>query len=140
MTTWRPRRSRAIAYTMASIIMVMMVVLAIVVPPPFGVIDKVGLILFGGLVAGILCLIGRCRLTADARGLTVVNVVRTHRYEWAEIVRINLQPGDPWPTLDLANGESIGAMGIQGSEGERAKVAVREVRELLVQYGEAREP
>jgi hypothetical protein len=125
---------------MASIIMAMMVLLVIVIPPPFGLIDKVGLMLFGGVVAGILCLIGRCRLTADEHGLTVVNVVRTHRYEWAEVLRVNLQPGDPWPTLDLASGESVGAMGIQGSEGERARVAVRELRALLAERGEAHEP
>ena len=120
--------------------MALMVLLAIIIPPPFGPIDKVGFLLFGGVVAGILCLIGRCRITADEHGLTVVNVVHTHRYEWAEVLQVNLQPGDPWPTLDLASGESVGAMGIQGSEGEQARIAVRELRALLAEHGEAREP
>lgn len=117
--------------------MVVMVTLAIVMPPPFGVADRIGLVIFGGIVAGLLHLVGRPRVVAATTGLTVINSLRTHRYEWAEVVRVNMNAGEPWPTLDLADGSSVGAMGIQGAERERSAKAVAELRTLLKQYGEA---
>ncbi|MCW2898153.1 MAG: hypothetical protein JWO67_418 [Streptosporangiaceae bacterium] len=138
--TWRPRRSRVIAYALAGTIMLVMIVLAIVVPPPFGLADRIGLVVFGILVVGLLHVIARSRVVADERGLTVVNPLRTHRYDWAEVLRANMAEGDPWPTLDLADGTSVGAMGIQGSEGQRARKAITELQALLHERGEAPEP
>jgi hypothetical protein len=129
-----------VAYTLAGTIVVGMVVLAIVVAPPFGIIDRIGLVLFGLALAGLLHILARSRVVADERGLTVVNPVRTHRYDWAEVLRINMAEGDPWPTLDLADGTSVSAMGIQGSEGRRARKAVAELQDLLHERGEAAEP
>lgn len=134
---WRPRRGRIVAYTMASVALATMVTLAIVIAPPFRLADRIGLVLFGALVAAVLHLIGRVRVIADDRGLTVVNVLRTHRYEWAEVVGVNMGIGEPWPTLDLADGSSVGAMGIQGAERDRAAKAIGELRALLQRYGEA---
>jgi hypothetical protein len=129
-----------VAYTLAGTIMLGMIVLAIVVAPPFGLVDRIGLVIFGLLVSGILHVLARSRLVADERGLTVVNPLRTHRYDWAEVLRANMAEGDPWPTLDLADGTSVGAMGIQGSEGERARRAIAELQALLHERGEAAEP
>jgi len=46
-------------------------------------------------------------------------------------VAIHLPPGAPWAVLDLADGTTCPVMAIQGSDGGRAKAAVREVRALL---------
>lgn len=35
------------------------------------------------------------------------------RLEWAQILRVNLRPGDPWVFLDLSDGTSLPALGIQ---------------------------
>lgn len=129
-----------VAYTLAGMIVLGMIVLAIVVAPPFGLVDRIGLVIFGLLVAGLLHVLARSRVVADERGLTVVNPLRTHRYDWAEVLRANMAEGDPWPTLDLADGTSVGAMGIQGSEGERARRAIAELQALLHERGEAAEP
>lgn len=117
--------------------MVVMVTLAVVMPAPFAPADRIGLVAFGGLVAGLLHLVGRPRVVATRQGLTVINSLRTHQYEWAEVVRVNMSVGEPWPTLDLADGSSVGAMGIQGAERDRAAKALGELRALLKQYGEA---
>ena len=77
----------------------------------------------------------RSRVEARAEHLVVVNGYRRHEYEWAEIVRVSLNPGAPWVTLDLADGTAASAMGIQGSDGARAKQAVRQLR-----AGELRQP
>ena len=47
------------------------------------------------------------------------------------MVAIYLPPGAPWATLDLADGTTCPVMGIQGSDGDRARAAVRQVRALL---------
>jgi Bacterial PH domain len=73
----------------------------------------------------------RSRVVADEGGLVVVNGYRRHEYEWAEVLAVHLPPGAPWAVLDLADGTSQSAMGIQGSDGSRAQRAVRELRALL---------
>jgi hypothetical protein len=138
--TWRPRRARVIAYTLASTIVLGMTVLAFVVAPTFQFADRVGLVAFGLLIGGVLHLLGRCRVEADEHGLTVVNAIRTHRYDWAEVLGVTMAEGEPWPTLDLADGSSVGAMGIQGAERERARKAIAELTALLHERGEASEP
>ncbi|MBC6465462.1 PH domain-containing protein [Actinomadura alba] len=117
-----------------------MITLAIVIAPPFGIADRLGLVFFGMAISAILHMLARSRVVADERGLTVVNPLRTHRYDWAEVLRVTMVQGDPWPTLDLADGTSVGAMGIQGSEGERARRAITELQALLRERGEAPEP
>jgi hypothetical protein len=138
--TWRPRRSRRVAAVLAGVVMITMIGLAVAVAPPFEIVDRVGLVLFGTAIAGLLHLLGRCRITADATGLTVVNPVRTRRLEWAEVLRVTMGEGEPWPTLDLADGSAVSAMGIQRSDGDRARQALAELRALLHERGEAAEP
>jgi hypothetical protein len=90
-------------------------------------------IVIAAFLGGFACLYAlvRSRVTATESGLTVVNGYKRHEYEWAEVVAVRLAQGAPWVTLDLADGTSAPAMGIQGSDGPRAKQAVRELRLLL---------
>ncbi|MEO3812477.1 PH domain-containing protein [Sphaerisporangium sp. B11E5] len=134
---WRPRRARVLAYGFATVMVGGAVVLAVLLPPPFGLADKVGVVLFGCLVAFILHLLGRLRVEADTKGVTVVNAIRVHRYEWPELLGVTLPEGEPWPRIDLADGSSVGAMGIQGTEKARSRQAVAELRSLIHHYGEA---
>ena len=73
----------------------------------------------------------RSRVVAYADRLVVVNGYRRHEYEWAQIVAVRLPPGAPWVILDLADGTTASVMGIQGSDGDRARTAVRELRSLV---------
>ena len=73
----------------------------------------------------------RSRVVAEEDRLVIVNGYRTHVYEWAEVVSITLVRGAPWATLDLADGTTMSALAIQGSDGDRARVAVRQLRALL---------
>ncbi|MEZ0579941.1 PH domain-containing protein [Nocardioides sp. MH1] len=83
----------------------------------------VGVVLLNGLA--------RSRITASADGLTVVNGYRKHELAWAQVVRIQMSPGAPWPTLDLDDGSTLSAMGIHGSDGARARADVVELRAIL---------
>lgn len=73
----------------------------------------------------------RSRVVAEAGRLVVVNGYRRREFEWPEVLAVHLPPGAPWATLDLADGTSTAAMGIQGSDGGRARTAVRELRSVL---------
>ncbi|WP_104107477.1 PH domain-containing protein [Nocardioides sp. 616] len=91
-----------------------------------------GTILVLGLMAGSLGhALARSRVTATADRLVVVNGYRKREFEWPAAVAVRLPPGAPWATLDLGDGTSVPMMGIQGSDGDRARAAVRELRTLL---------
>ncbi|MEV5409089.1 PH domain-containing protein [Thermopolyspora sp. NPDC052614] len=137
---WLPRRTRSVAYAVAAVLVVGSVVFAVLLPARFHMPDRVGVVVFFCGVAWLLYMLGRSRVKADERGVTLVNAFRVRRYEWAELIGVSMQVGDPWPRLDLADGSSIGAMGIQGSEKQAADRAVAELRALIKEHGEAPEP
>jgi hypothetical protein len=135
--TWRPRRARIIPYVLAVVVVAGMVVLAVAMPVTWHLGDRIGLVVIGLLIAGVLHMLARSRITADDRGVTVVNGLRTHEYEWAEVLAVSMPEGAPWPTLDLADGSTLAAMGIQASDGDRARLAVAELAALVKERGEA---
>lgn len=136
---WRPRTTRLIAYVTAGVSVLGMVLLAVIVAPQFKAFDRTMMVLFGLLCAWILHMLARCRVKADEAGVTVVNAFRTRRLEWAEIVDVNMSVGEPWPTLDLADGTSLGAMGINGAEKDLAARQLTELQDLVHARGEARD-
>jgi len=89
------------------------------------------LIAFGLLYLSLMFALLRSRAVAYADRLVVVNGYRRHEYEWPQIVAARLPPGAPWVTLDLADGETAAVLGIQGSDGDRARRAVRELKALV---------
>ena len=97
----------------------------------FSVFQRGTLVFLGLLFFSAGYAMARSRVVADRDRLVVVNGYRRHDYEWAEVLAVHLPPGAPWAVLDLADGTSQPAMGIQGSDGARAQRAVRELRALL---------
>jgi hypothetical protein len=95
--TWRPYWARIIPYVLAAVVVVGMVVLAVAMPSNWGLGDRIGLIVIGLIVGGILHMLARSRVIADDRGLTLVNALRTHEYEWAEVLSVTMAEGAPWP-------------------------------------------
>lgn len=137
---WRPRRIRAVMAVLATAIMVTLVTLAVILPQDWTIVDRISLVLFGLVCAAIMGFLARASITATEDGLRVVNIVRTWVLEWAEIVDVRMPDGEPWPTLDLADGTSIVAMGIQRSDGPRAQEDLAQLLALIHQRGEAQEP
>lgn len=133
--TWRPLGPRIAGAVAGGVLVVMMVFLwvgfdaetrAAITPFQQGTVIALGLLGLGCLYALI-----RSRVVAETDRLIVVNGYRRHEFEWAEVIAVRLPPGAPWVTLDLADGETCSAMGIQGSDGERARTAVRDLRALV---------
>ncbi|MBB5077059.1 PH domain-containing protein [Nonomuraea endophytica] len=137
--TFRPRRGRIVPYGFAVIILIGAVLMALFIAEPFQLADRIAIVLFGCAVAYILHLLGRVRVEADERGITLVNALRTHHYTWPEVLDVTLMVGDPWPKIDFSDGRTVGAMGIQGSEKARAKQATAELKALIRAKGEAGE-
>jgi hypothetical protein len=136
---WRPHTTRLVAYTTAGVIVLGMVVLAVVVAPQFKLFDRILMVGFGLFLAWILHMLARCRVVADPGGVTVVNAFRTRHLEWAEVIDVSMTVGEPWPTLDLADGTSLGAMGINGAERALAARQLDELQTLVQHHGEASE-
>ncbi|GGZ25100.1 PH domain-containing protein [Streptomyces nitrosporeus] len=89
------------------------------------------------LFFGVLALLSRPKVVADENGVTVVNITRTRRLAWAEIVRVNLRAGDPWVFLDLSDGTSLPTLGIQpGIAREHAIRDARALRALTELHGD----
>jgi len=86
---------------------------------------------FGLLILVLVHALTRSRVEARQEGLVVVNGYRRRDLAWEQVIAVHLPPGAPWVTLDLADGTSVPAMGIQSSDGGRAKAAARELRALV---------
>jgi hypothetical protein len=95
------------------------------------VYQQVTVLLFVLMALAIAWGLYRCRVTATSSGLEVVNGYRIHHYEWPEVLAVHMPQGAPFPTLDLADGTSRPTFGIQSSDGDRARQAVRELRTLV---------
>lgn len=136
---WRPKKGRIVAYGFAAVIVLGALLMAIFLPPPFTLVDRVAMVVLGGMIAGLLHLLGRCRVEADEQGVTVVNPLRVHRYEWPEVLGVTLVQNEPWAKIDFTDGATIGAVGLQGSEKDRTVRQVREFAALIRERGEAEE-
>lgn len=123
--TFRPRLGRIVPYVLAVVCLVAFTTLALILTGEgkagATALDRVMLVVFGGLVSFALYRFGSVRIRAADSGLAVRNLARSRQLEWAEVVSVRLAPGDPWVQLDLSDGTTLPAMGIQGSDGARAR-------------------
>lgn len=121
---FRPRSTRIVALTLA--VLVPVVLTAVGVVARAGVLDLVGFVVVGLLIAWVLWRMASVRATPGHEGLVVRNVFITTRLVWPQIVSVRF--GDrPWPQLDLTDGDTLAVMGIQRSDGA---LAMREARRL----------
>ncbi|MEU0403819.1 PH domain-containing protein [Streptomyces sp. NPDC006197] len=125
--TFRPGRTRAVLLTMSVAIFVVITAVAMMLER-LGPGERASFVFTAALLSGVLVLLSRPKVVADDEGVTVVNIVRTRRLAWAEILKVNLRPGDPWVFLDLSDGTSLPALGIQ--PGIARESAIRDARAL----------
>ena len=98
----------------------------------FTTFEKLTMAFIALLILACVHALTRSRVTASRERLVVVNGYRRRELDWAQVVAVRMPVGAPWASLDLADGSEISAMGIQGSDGARAKAAVRDLRRLVV--------
>ncbi|GAB2586718.1 PH domain-containing protein [Streptomyces capparidis] len=131
--TFRPGRTRAVLLGIGAVLLVVFTVIAVALPGGSGpgawnLADRLTFVGSGLLIFAVLLVLSRPKVVADEDGVTVVNLTVRRRLAWAEVLRVNLRPGDPWVYLDLADGTTMAAMGIQPGVG-RAQ-AIRDARTL----------
>ncbi|MEV6318156.1 PH domain-containing protein [Streptomyces sp. NPDC051776] len=128
-------RTRVVLLTVGAALFAVLVVIAVLLPTPSPG-ERLSFVLTGLLFFLVLLLLSRPKVVADSGGVTVVNLTTRRRLEWAEVLRVNLRPGDPWVHLDLADGTNLPAMGIQpGIAKEQAVRDARTLRALAEAYG-----
>jgi len=128
--TFRPGRTRAVLLTSGVAIFVVITTVAFLLEQ-LSQGERLSFVFTAALLFGVLALLARVKVVADESGVTVVNIVSRRRLEWAEILQVNLRPGDPWVFLNLSDGTSLPALGIQpGIAKERAIADARALRAL----------
>ncbi|MEJ8645186.1 PH domain-containing protein [Streptomyces sp. MS1.HAVA.3] len=133
--TFRPTRTRAVllgvGLAMFTTITLIAVTLERLQPG-----ERISFIFVAVLLTSVLVLLSRPKVVADEAGVTVVNLTNTRRLDWAEILRVNLRPGDPWVFLDLSDGTSLPVLGIQpGVAKQQAIGDARALRALAESRG-----
>ncbi|MFC9931115.1 PH domain-containing protein [Streptomyces sp. NPDC127190] len=120
--TFRPGHTRAILLTAGLAIFLTISGVALLLEH-LGPGERLSFVLTGALIFWVLARISRVRVIAEESGVTVVNIAGERRLEWAEILQVNLRPGDPWVFLDLSDGTSLAALGIQPGLAKQRAIA-----------------
>ncbi|MFG3147362.1 PH domain-containing protein [Streptomyces sp. NPDC048243] len=137
--TFRPARTRAVLLGAGAAILVVITTVAMLLEQ-LGPGERLSFILTAALLFGVLLLLSRPKVVADETGVTVVNIAGRRRLDWAEILRVNLRPGDPWVFLDLSDGTSLPALGIQPGIARRRAIEDARTLRALVEARSVREP
>ena len=135
---WRPFGARLAALVAAVALSVavasLWLMLSDEVQAKFSLFQRLTLL---GVFAVILILLNgifRTSAVADSSGLTVTNGYKVRRYEWAQILRVSLHRNRPWALLDLSDGSTLPVMAIQVSDGDRARLAARELVTVIAEH------
>jgi hypothetical protein len=136
--TFRPFGVRLAVYVFGAMLLALVVVIWFAFPPEirakFTAFQVLTIIVLGLGFAALGWGLARSRVEARERGVRVVNGYRVHEHEWSEILAVSLRPGSPWAVLDLSDGTTVSAIGIQGSDGARAQRQVRQLRALVEEH------
>ncbi|MEU6775883.1 PH domain-containing protein [Streptomyces sp. NPDC046759] len=120
--TFRPGHTRAILLTAGVLIFLTISGVAMLLEQ-LGPGERASFVVTGALIFWVLAQLARIKVVADEAGVTVVNIASKRRLDWAEIVQVNLRPGDPWVFLNLSDGTSLPALGIQPGLAKRRAIA-----------------
>ncbi|GGN40516.1 membrane protein [Streptomyces kronopolitis] len=133
--TFRPTRTRAVLYTVGIAQLAALTAIALALPKLTGG-ERLSFVVTALLVLAVLLLLARPKVVARQEGVTVVNLTTKRELAWAQVLRVNLRAGDPWVHLDLADGTSLPAMGIQpGIARDQAIRDARALRDLAEKHG-----
>lgn len=139
---FRPFGVRVAALALGILLVVVAAVIWFAFPPEvrdqFTLLQRLTLLGFGAVAAVAGHALARSRVEARADGLLAVNGYRSHLYPWERVAGVTLRAGGPWAIVELTDGSRAAAMGIQGSDGARAVVQVKQLREIMRTHTEGR--
>ncbi|MEV5355904.1 PH domain-containing protein [Streptomyces sp. NPDC093516] len=129
--TFRPGSTRLVLHGAAVAILVVITAVAMLLEQ-LSPAERLSFVVTALLLDAVLLLLARPKVVADEDGVTVVNLTNKRRLAWAEILQVTLRPGDPWVFLNLSDGTSLPALGIQpGIAKQRAIADARALRALV---------
>jgi hypothetical protein len=136
--TWRPFGARIAGGILGGLLLLLVVFVWLALSDDirsrFSIFQRTTLLGFGLLGFLAFYALMRSRVSAAETGVTVVNGYRRRVFEWSQVVGVNLRRGAPWAGMDLSDGTSISMLAIQGSDGQRAIRAVRQLRRLVDEH------
>lgn len=136
--TWRPFGARLVGTVLGVMLLVLVLAVWILfgadVRSRFTVFQKSTLVFLGLIALAVWFALMRSRVTVTDEGVVVVNGYRRYDLEWSQVIAVNMRRGAPWAGLDLSDGTSLSAIGIQSSDGAQAIHAVRELRRLVEEH------
>lgn len=135
---FRPHLMRVVAVSVAAVIAVVGIVVAVLNNRSSGaqlrVADQVAMAgLAFTLAAGVLILT-RPRLRVGAAGLLVRNVMEDRLIPWSDVVDVEFPPGKRWARVEIQAYEYVPVVAVQVADRERAVEAMRTVRGLMARY------
>lgn len=128
---FRPVRGRIVAVLIGVGMLFGSILLALVLPERFEVMDRVTSVLLGAGVAAFMSRYATIRARPDAEGLWVRNLGPGEKVPWEEILAVRFSQGMPWPRLDLADGTDMAVMAIQRSDGPRSLDEAQRLADLI---------
>lgn len=136
--TWRPLGVRVAIGVFGGMLLMLLAVVWFALGPDvrsqFTGLQRATLVLLGLMLLACYHALARSRVVATEAGLTIVNGYRSRTYQWSQVIAVSLRRGAPWGTLDLSDGTTISIIGVQGSDGERARRAIREIRATVAAH------
>jgi hypothetical protein len=106
----------------------------------FTLFQRLTLLAFFGVILWLLYRMATVRVTAYDDGLRVRNVFKSYRYGWDDVQALRFRAGDPWLQLFDAEGNRLGILAVQASEGARAGRAAKELAAVARSHGAGQQP
>lgn len=132
---FRPRAARLVTGTMAVVVAAATVLLIALLSGTsvegWSTADLAGIALVGLAIVWFLWRQATVSATPTAEGLRVRNLATTRTVAWGEIVWVRFGEGRPWVQLDLDDGDTLAVMGVQRSDGERARSEAKRLSTLV---------
>jgi hypothetical protein len=100
----------------------------------FAVVDQVALAGLGLILAAAVLTLGRPRVTADATGVRIQNVIGARTLPWSVVRAVRFERKSRWASLLLTNDDVVSLFAIQAIDGERAVRATDGLRALLAAH------
>jgi hypothetical protein len=139
--TFRPRKTRKVCFVLAAIVAVVFAAVGTALTGQldsgqgvFHASDQVAMIILGLLAALAILAFARPRVTADAAGVRIRNVIGGYELPWEVVRGVRFERGHPWVTLELEDDDVVAIMAIQAADKEYAVTAARALRSLLLAH------
>lgn len=131
----RPRKVRFVSAGFAVVFIAVFTLVAVLLKnTPTGVFfqtsDQIAMIGIGVLLAVGALWFTWPKVSADASGVLVRNMLGAKFVPWTEVIAVTFPDGASYARLELPDDEYLVLMAVQSIDGDRAVTAIRELRKL----------